>query len=284
MKIIGIYQIKNLTNGKIYVGQTRNYERREMAHFSSLERGEHHNEHLQRSYLKNGRDNFKCELLEKCKEEQLDEREIHYIQKLNCLSNQNGYNLMTGGQVYRKFTLETRMKMSESGKGRVFSEEHKQRISSSLKGRTITESSIIKCNETKTRLRIHQGETNPNAIISNKTAENIIVELLSMKSVNEVSLEFNVTTDIVYNLMYNRSYKDVMPEVRENLKNIIKNEQNNKYEFAIQMYLSGESQNEVSKKLKISRNTIRKILLENGIDTKIHKNQFVKQTNTEINN
>ena len=53
--------------------------------------------------------------------------------------------------------------------------------------------------------------------------------------------------------------------------------------MAIKMYLEGKSQNASSKELKISRNTLRKELQERNINTQIYINQYIKQTNTEVN-
>ena len=60
MKIVGIYKITNLIDGKVYIGQTVNYNKRKKRHLSSLENGNHHNEHLQRAFDKYGRDPSCC--------------------------------------------------------------------------------------------------------------------------------------------------------------------------------------------------------------------------------
>lgn len=60
----GIYKITNLKNNKVYIGQSENLNNREWNHFYWLDRGEHHNEHLQKSYNKYGKGNFIFETLE----------------------------------------------------------------------------------------------------------------------------------------------------------------------------------------------------------------------------
>lgn len=70
-----------------------------MAHFRALERGTHHNLYLQRSWLKNGSEVFKFDILERCMEENLDEREIYWIKrKKSYLDKDRGYNLTPGGK------------------------------------------------------------------------------------------------------------------------------------------------------------------------------------------
>ncbi len=282
MKIVGIYKITNLIDGKVYIGQTVNYNKRKKRHLSSLENGNHHNEHLQRAFDKYGRDSFKIELIKKCNIEELDKLERYYIKELDACNHDKGYNMMYGGQRYRNFTKEVRLKMSEEGKGRKFTNEHKKKISLAQKGKVISQESIDKANATKKKLRVHCGEKNPNALISDNVAEKIIIDLLEGIPINDIADKYQVSNDVVYNLMYNRSYLHIMPDVREELKNRTSILQTNKIESAIKMYLQGHSQNEIAKTLNISRNTLRRELKTRNINPQINVNQYVKQANTEV--
>ena len=60
----GIYKITNLKNQKFYIGQSKDLNNREHNHFYQLERNEHHNEILQNSFNKHGKENFIFEVLE----------------------------------------------------------------------------------------------------------------------------------------------------------------------------------------------------------------------------
>ena len=62
----GIYIIRNTINGKSYIGQTNNLERREMEHFSKLKNGSHKNPHLQNAVAKDGIDNFEFKWILSC--------------------------------------------------------------------------------------------------------------------------------------------------------------------------------------------------------------------------
>ena len=95
-----IYQIVNKCNGKAYVGQTIDLERRKMNHFSDLKKGKHFNPYLQKAYNKYGVDNFDFIVIEECNETLLDEREEYWIQKL-CTRKPNGYNILPGGSSLR---------------------------------------------------------------------------------------------------------------------------------------------------------------------------------------
>ena len=91
-----IYKLTNLINGKIYVGQTiRTLDRRfkEHAEADSL---------IGCAIREFGIENFSSEILEICQtNSQLNEREIFWIEKLNCKAP-NGYNVKNGGSYQKK--------------------------------------------------------------------------------------------------------------------------------------------------------------------------------------
>ena len=93
MKIVGIYKITNILDKKIYIGQTVNYRKRKTSHLNSLKNGNHHNEHLQRAFVKYGEGAFKIELVKECTIEELDETEKHYIKELDACNHDKGYKI-----------------------------------------------------------------------------------------------------------------------------------------------------------------------------------------------
>lgn len=48
----GIYAIRNLINGKVYVGQSSDLQLRKQQHFQGLEKANHHNRIFQAAYDK----------------------------------------------------------------------------------------------------------------------------------------------------------------------------------------------------------------------------------------
>ena len=60
---IGVYCIKNIDNGKSYIGSSVRLNRRLVEHKSRLRHGHHGNQHLQRAWDKYGEDAFATEIL-----------------------------------------------------------------------------------------------------------------------------------------------------------------------------------------------------------------------------
>jgi group I intron endonuclease len=151
-----VYLARNKINGKCYVGKTTlRLKHRKRKHEQSSKDGSGH--YFHRALLKYGFDSFKWSILVKSSnDKKLIKYEIKYIKKLNT-KRPNGYNLTDGGdgtagremeewQIIalrkRKFSAETRAKMSRSAKRRIrlpLSEEHKRKIGLAHKGKTIAE-------------------------------------------------------------------------------------------------------------------------------------------------
>lgn len=91
---VGIYKITNKENGKIYIGQSINCERRIKEHcYPGRYKG---GLVIDVAIHKYGVDNFDYEIIEECDKEKLDEREKYWIAYYN--SKAEGYNLTSGGQ------------------------------------------------------------------------------------------------------------------------------------------------------------------------------------------
>lgn len=85
----GIYQIRALHSGEIYVGSSANLEQRKHDHFRFLRYGTHKNPKLQNSYNKHGADNFVFEVLLICDPENCISYEQEHFDRLN-----PGFNLV----------------------------------------------------------------------------------------------------------------------------------------------------------------------------------------------
>lgn len=87
--MIGIYKITNKLDGKVYIGQANDIERRI---------AEHKQRHIPTidDYINVlGVDNFTFEILEECSIDELDQKEQNYIVQYD--AQKTGYNIQKGG-------------------------------------------------------------------------------------------------------------------------------------------------------------------------------------------
>ena len=131
IKISGIYKIINKVNGKYYVGSSKLVKRRLSEHKTYLRSNRHFNSHLQFAWNKYGENNFDFTFIEKVPICKLLIIEQKYLNKSN---KTNSYN--TSFIADRpEMSIETRLKISNSHKGKILSEAHKQKLRVKSTGR-----------------------------------------------------------------------------------------------------------------------------------------------------
>lgn len=111
--MIGIYKIENKLNGKCYIGQSVNIEKRWKRHKRDAQNknSESYNYPLQRAFRKYNIENFDFSIVEECKKHELNEKEIYWINKYN--SRQEGYNISNGGNLPISFNIDKINKVKE---------------------------------------------------------------------------------------------------------------------------------------------------------------------------
>ncbi len=118
-KIIGIYLITVNTpiRRKYYVGQSCHVQRRMNCHRSTLVRGTHDNEILQRHWNKYGPECFTFEVIETCAISELDDLEAWWLSEM--IESPYCMNICANPSTTRgiKLSLATRQKMSISRRG-----------------------------------------------------------------------------------------------------------------------------------------------------------------------
>ena len=148
-----IYMYTNKINGKCYVGQAVNFNRRHKAHINAMtnENDIEYNAPIQRAFRKYGLENFEVEILKENLNTQclLNFYECYYIKKFDLLcKNGKGYNVASGGSNRNPYAGKTeeeikeiRQKQSEAMKGenapwygKHHSKEARQKMSESRKG------------------------------------------------------------------------------------------------------------------------------------------------------
>lgn len=90
--MIGIYKITNNINGKIYIGQSNNIQRRFSEHQN---RGATSRIPVDIAIQRYGKESFNFEIIEECSIEQLNQKETYWITYFNSI--ENGYNCSVGG-------------------------------------------------------------------------------------------------------------------------------------------------------------------------------------------
>lgn len=103
VKASGIYQVKNLVNGKVFLGSSLNLEGPLNKHKFMLKIGSHTNKSLQKDWDEYGSDKFEFEILEEVKikdnenfnlNDELTLLEMLWLEKLQPFG-EKGYNLNT---------------------------------------------------------------------------------------------------------------------------------------------------------------------------------------------
>lgn len=74
-----VYEIRNLINGRVYIGSTINPNQRRNRHFKDLRRGIHGSRFMQRDFIKCGEMAFSFKVLEIVSVESLLQREQHWL-------------------------------------------------------------------------------------------------------------------------------------------------------------------------------------------------------------
>lgn len=99
MKTGFIYIIRNNSNSKVYVGQTKvDMKLRWKEH---LRHSDYGSQLINRAMKKHGKENFYMDLLENCLLEEIDEREVYYIDLFDSTDKTKGYNVSIGGNTPR---------------------------------------------------------------------------------------------------------------------------------------------------------------------------------------
>jgi group I intron endonuclease len=132
-----VYLVRNIEDGKCYVGQTRRKkaEDRWNQHRWSITRPKE-NGVLKRAMKLHGLEKFSFEVICEIPNEDLDAREIHEIAERDTIAPK-GYNLQKGGRMTTAHP-STREKLSQANKGKrtgyKHTEESKRKMSESSKG------------------------------------------------------------------------------------------------------------------------------------------------------
>jgi len=179
----GIYQIRNLVNGKVYIGSSVDIKMRWGKHKSQLKTGNHRNQHLLSAWKKYGKENFVFEKIEDVLEKRyLSLREQWFLD--NIIKWDSDYNIAKKtdrppSPKGRRHSQESKDKMSKLKKGKVWgshSQETKDEMSKTRSGKNHPNWGKHRSKETKEKIsKSQQGENHPNwgKHLSEKTRKKI---------------------------------------------------------------------------------------------------------------
>ncbi len=128
----GVYQIRNVVNGKVYVGSSsQSLKYRWEIHRAKLRAGRHGNRYLQNAWNKHGETAFRFEIIERCSPRCCVKREQHWIDCRQSVNPRLGYNRnpTAGSMLGFRHSEETKAKMGAAGRGRRHREDVKACIS-----------------------------------------------------------------------------------------------------------------------------------------------------------
>jgi len=129
-----VYQITNISNKKFYIGSTKDFHKRKRDHRAKLNRKQHDNIHLQRSWNKHGSATFTFKIVEQTVD--LLPREQHYIDTLkpqynigkHACGGDNLTNHPDREQIIKRRSATVRQKHLQ------MSTEERQKLSDNMKG------------------------------------------------------------------------------------------------------------------------------------------------------
>lgn len=187
--LVSVYVIRCTTNGKVYIGSSKNTKKRWYRHKSSLANGIHHCSHLQRAWGKYGPSAFCFECLEVLTSEVgLREREQFWIDTYRASDRRFGFNLSPD---------------AERNSGRRWTKEQKLRQSILLSGRSLPE-------ETKKRMRIaHTKIRHPGSTIQEGDVLWAITIWNNGYSCTEVAEALGCSVNIVHKVVSRRTWRNL---------------------------------------------------------------------------
>ena len=220
----GIYKITNTVNQKVYIGQSVDVFRRLTHHKHELTLNKHRNDYIQHSVNKYGLENFTFEILEFCEVEELDEKEIYYINQYNSTNKDYGYNIQSGGHLGHCWNIDARNRRCGSGNP-MFGKHQSIRTIEAI--RLANRASSDKLTEEDVKY----------------IKQSLFKEA---KSISELAEDFNVDFTTIHKIRSCDNWSWVLPELNDYLKNIEQIKKAKKLEAFKKLHLEGKSNMEIA--------------------------------------
>lgn len=188
-----IYQIKNKTNNKIYIGSTNNINKRWNNHRCKLRKGEHENNYLQQAWNKYGEEVFEFSILEEVNDNNRIEREIYYLNETKCYEREVGYN------------FDKNPTDKSGSKNPFYGKKHSQEIKEKMKLAANNRSEELK----KSMGSKNKGQNNKSAKLNLETAREIRkIYAGGNITYRELINKYNVAHGTIQAIIENRTWKE----------------------------------------------------------------------------
>jgi group I intron endonuclease len=132
----GVYCIRNIRNGKRYVGSSaQEFRARRWEHWRKLRESRHENRHLQKSWNRYGPGSFVFQIIERCPREKCLEREQYWMDYFDVTNRDRGYNIspVAGSNLGVKRSKQTKANYAEKAKRQWADPEIRRRMQESMK-------------------------------------------------------------------------------------------------------------------------------------------------------
>lgn len=204
----GIYKITNTANGKIYIGQSVDVQRRINDHQRTLAKGTHYSVHILRAYQKYGADAFKYEVIEYCSISDLDSREIYWIKYYDSANPSKGYNVSFGGQSTHKYNADYCNRRRGEGNPMYGKKQSASR-----------------------RAYQRQVALGSSDILDENIVRDIKTKLLSAPSISDIAKEYGVSVSTIWCIKECKNWDWVSSELNQKIYDAYKERDNQKREY-----------------------------------------------------
>lgn len=195
-----IYCTTNLVNGKKYIGQTKRINKQSYIGSGVA---------FDNAVKKYGKSNFNRETLQYCiDQEDLNESEIYWVDFFGADKSDLFYNIAPGGRggkasketcdkisyslIGHEVLIETRKKIGDANRNRVWSEESRNKMSAYVKSDANTLRNVPRTNEVKDKIRL-KVKSHPIFQIDIKTGD-----CLEWSSVNHASKVLSIDSKSIW--------------------------------------------------------------------------------------
>lgn len=210
----GVYGIFSKIDDRVYIGSATNFDLRKKTHFDKLKSNVHVNKPLQNFVNKYGIENVEFIVLAKCPSEYCIKVEQFFLDNFENKFNirliaESNFGLKFSEETRQKISIkqkerseeiiknnknrivteDTKSKMSEAGKNKVFTEEHRQNLKLAAQKRS------------KELSQEHKGNNNPSAKLDWDKVNYI---RSSDKTVKELASELSVSITTIYKIKNNQ--------------------------------------------------------------------------------